>query len=78
MAVATRIRQRRFREVVFAGECGHELHYHTCWYRISEVRRASIINSAVRSGVWCDVCKANCQPEKFIEVRAYGKPNSYV
>ncbi len=52
-----------FQAVKFELECGHIGIVYTSMYRLSKARLSCLIGDAVRSGVWCTVCKTRCYSE---------------
>ena len=58
-------RQRYFRGVKVLLECGHEAVLASSWYRLSPSLVASLLNHAIRGGVYCrhheHAIKPRCQ-----------------
>lgn len=56
-----------FKAIEVELECGHIVTMSTSMYRLSKPRLNCIISGAVRRGVWCNKCNANCQLEKYLK-----------
>jgi hypothetical protein len=61
----------KLRRIVFELECKHEGLLYTSLSRLSKGRLGCLIGEATRSGLFCEKCKAKCQPVKFLRLESY-------